>query len=101
VEAGVTTTTDFALDVGDVKEAIVVDGASPQIHYDSHAVGGLVTHEQIEDVPHNGRGLLELAKLEPGVQPPSRTNNNLILVPVLGAPPAVEICHFPMPAGGT
>src|SRR5258708_39280076 len=31
VEAGVTTTTDFNLSVGDVKESVTVDGASPQM----------------------------------------------------------------------
>jgi hypothetical protein len=86
VEAGVTTTTDFAVSVGDVNESVTVDGASPQMHYDSHAVGGVVTHSQIEELPLNGRSFIELAKLEPGVQPPSRTNSNRMLVPVLGAP---------------
>ena len=86
VEAGVTTTVHFDLNVGDVKEAVTVYGAIPQMHYDSHAVGGLVRHEQIENLPLNGRNFLELAKLEPGVLPPSRTNGNRMLVPVLGAP---------------
>src|SRR5262249_31898008 len=57
-----------------------------QMHYDSYAVGGVVTHAQIENLPLNGRSFLELAKLEPGVQPPSRTVSNRTLVPVLGAP---------------
>jgi hypothetical protein len=86
VEAGVTTIADFALGVGDVKESVTVDGAAPLMRYDSHTVGGLVTHEQVQDLPLNGRSFLELAKLEPGVQPPSRTNTNRILVPILGAP---------------
>jgi len=86
VEAGATTTADFALRVGEVTESVTVDAASPQMHYDSHTVGGVVTHSQIEDLPLNGRGFLELAKLEPGVQPPSRTSSNRIFVPVLGAP---------------
>jgi hypothetical protein len=86
VEAGTTTTADFALRLGEVSESVTVDGASPQMHYDSHTVGGVVTHSQIEDLPLNGRSVLELAKLEPGVQPPSRTSGNRIFVPVLGAP---------------
>src|SRR5262252_8715205 len=43
VEAGATTTTDFNLRVGDVKDSVTVDGALPQMHYDSHTVGGLIT----------------------------------------------------------
>src|SRR6266571_4342980 len=36
VEAGTTTTTDFGLRVGEVTESVTVDGATPQMHYDSH-----------------------------------------------------------------
>lgn len=86
VEAGATTTADFTLRLGDVKESITVDGASPQIHYDSHSVGGVITGGEIQNLPLNGRSFLELAKLEPGVQPPSRSSGNRTLVPVLGAP---------------
>jgi hypothetical protein len=84
VEAGATTTTDFNLRVGDVKDSVTVDDASPQMHYDSHTVGGLITQAEIQDMPLNGRSFLELAKLEPGVQPPTRTNNNRTLMAVLG-----------------
>ena len=74
MEAGSTTTADFILRVGDVKESVTVEGASPQMQYDSHTVGGVVTQEQIEGLPLNGRSFLELAKLEPGVQAPSPRN---------------------------
>jgi hypothetical protein len=84
VQAGTTTTADFALRVGEVTDSITVDGASPQMHYDSHTVGGVVTHEQIEGLPLNGRSFLELAKLQPGVQAPTRSNANRTLMPVLG-----------------
>jgi hypothetical protein len=86
VEAGATTTADFVLRVGDVSESVIVDGTTPQIRYDSHTVGGVVTRSQIENLPLNGRSFLELAKLEPGAQPPSRASSNRIFVPVLGAP---------------
>ena len=86
VEAGTTTSADFTLRVGDTKDSVTVDGASPQIHYDSHTVGGVVTQSEIQDLPLNGRSFLELAKLEPGVQPPSRSVDGRTLVPVLGAP---------------
>src|SRR5262245_54041754 len=60
VEAGTTTTADFAMPVGNVSESVSVQAASPQMHYDSHAIGGVVTRNQIENVPLNGRSFLEL-----------------------------------------
>src|SRR6185369_1000771 len=86
VEAGQTTATDFNLTIGDVKESVTVDAATPQMQYESSTLGAVVTHAQIEGLPLNGRSFLELAKLEPGVQAPSRSNNNRTFVPILGGP---------------
>jgi hypothetical protein len=86
VEPGSTTTTDLTLRVGDAKDSITVDGASPQLHYDSHAVGGVVTQSEVQGLPLNGRNFLELAKLEPGVQTTSRSLDGRTFLPVLGAP---------------
>jgi hypothetical protein len=86
VEAGTTTTVDLALELGDVTESVTVNGAAPLMHYESHGVAGVVTERTIEDVPLNGRSFLELAKLEPGAQPPSHGSNNRTFVPVLGQP---------------
>lgn len=86
VEAGLTTTTDFNLRVGDAKDSLTVDAASPQMHYDSPSVDGLITRDEIDSLPLNGRSVLELAKLEPGGQGPTRQANNRTLVPVLDAP---------------
>jgi carboxypeptidase family protein len=63
VEAGVTTTADLTLTVGDLKDSVTVDAVTPQIQYDSHTVGGVVTQAQIQGLPLNGRSFLELAKL--------------------------------------
>jgi len=53
VEAGATTTADFSIRPGDVKQSITVDGASPQIRYDSHSVGGVITASEIQNLPLN------------------------------------------------
>ena len=90
VEAGQTTTADFNLTVGDLRESVNVDAATPQMQYDSNMLGGVVSRAQIEGLPLNGRSFLELAKLEPDVQAPSRSNNNRSFVPVLGRRAAIQ-----------
>src|SRR5439155_6075632 len=55
------------------------------IRYDHHQIGGVVTREQIENLPLNGRNFLELAKLEPGVTNPVRASNNRTFVAPLGS----------------
>jgi len=86
VDAGATTTADLELVSGEMKDSININDASPQMHYDSHTVGGVVTQLQIQDLPLNGRSFLELAKLEPGVQAPTRASSNRMFVPALGQP---------------
>ena len=86
VEAGVTTNADFDLVVGGAKVLITIEVASPQMRYDSHTVGGVVTERQIQGLPFNGRSFLDSAKLEPGVQPPARASSNRLFVPALGQP---------------
>src|SRR5262245_9552950 len=86
VEAGTTTKAALTLHLGDVKDSITVDGVSPQMHYDSHTVGGAVTHSEIQDLPLNRRNFRELANLEPGVQTPTRSPDGRTFLPVLGAP---------------
>jgi hypothetical protein len=86
VESGATTTADFDLRLGDIKQSLSVGDSTPQVQYDSHSVSGTITGSEIENLPLNGRNFLELAKLEPGVQQPSRTSGNRTYIPVLGGP---------------
>jgi len=86
VAAGSTTTVDLSLRVGEVAQQVnAATEASPQLQYDPHQVGGLISRIQIENLPLNGRNFLELAKLEPGVTNPVRASNNRIVVSALGA----------------
>src|SRR5882672_11221079 len=62
VEAGTTTAVDLSFQVGEVTEQVTVEGASPQLHYDSVQIGGVVTRSQTESLPLNGRSFFELAK---------------------------------------
>lgn len=90
VEAGNTTSVNLVMQVGAGTESVTVESASPQIRYESHEIDGMVTRPQIEGLPLNGRNPLELAKLEPGAQQPTRVSNNRTVVPLLGAPVGVN-----------
>jgi len=85
IEAGTTTTLNFQLQVG-VSESVSINTSPSMIRYDQHQVSGLISRSQIENLPLNGRNVLELAKLEPGVQPPARASSNRTFVPALGQP---------------
>ena len=84
VEAGTTTTVDLTLELGEMTESVTVAGTQPLIRHDHHQVGGVVTRDQIERLPLNGRNFLELAKLEPGVTNPARLADGRVFVSSLG-----------------
>src|SRR5213080_3208191 len=89
-DAGSTTDVNLVMQVGASPESVTVKGASPQIHYESHEIDGMIARPQIEGLPLNGRNFLELAKLEPGAQQPTKISNNRTVVPLLGAPVGVN-----------
>lgn len=86
VEAGTTTTADLTMLVGSSTSSISVNGATPQMQYDSFAISGVTTRAAIEATPLNGRNYLELTKLEPGAEQPARGSNNRVFVPLLTSP---------------
>lgn len=86
VEAGVATTLNITTALQSVEEAVIVKAVTPQLRYDRFDVTGIVTQGQVQRLPLNGRNFLELAKLEPGAQQPTRGANNRTFVPLVGAP---------------
>jgi hypothetical protein len=74
VQTGQVTNVDLELQLGAEAEVINVQGEGAQINYDSHDISGVITHENIESLPVNGRSFLQLSMLEPGV---SVTANNV------------------------
>ncbi len=58
---------DFALSLGSMQETITVEGNAPPLPpHDDAAVATALLHEQIDNLPLNGRGLAGLLELAPG-----------------------------------
>ena len=88
VQVGQATTIELAMQVGAATEVVSVQGEAAQIDYDSHTIGGVITRQEIENLPLNGRSFLNLAMLEPGVSVSANSvgqYNRLFDVNILGA----------------
>jgi Carboxypeptidase regulatory-like domain len=68
VLVGNTATVNVSLRIGNEKEVVEVRGSALQVNTEQPTVQGVLTAEQIENLPVNGRNFLDLAQLEPGVQ---------------------------------
>ena len=71
VLVGNTTSVSVKLQIGSGKETVEVQDSPSRVNTEQPTVQGVLTEEQIENLPVNGRNFLDLAQLEPGVQ--SRT----------------------------
>ena len=65
---GVTSSGNFKLEVGQTGQVVEVQGSTLQVDTEQATVQGVLSTEQIENLPINGRNFLDLAQLEPGVQ---------------------------------
>jgi hypothetical protein len=68
VQVGVTTSGNFKLELGAASVVVEVTGQTVQVNTEQPTVQGVLTRDQIENLPVNGRNFLDLAQLEPGVQ---------------------------------
>ncbi|MBS1857593.1 MAG: TonB-dependent receptor [Acidobacteria bacterium] len=90
VQTGAVTTVDIHLEVGEQKETVTVDTVAPQVEVERYTVDQVITRKQIQELPLNGRGFLQLAFLTPGVQISTNfqgTYNRSMDVSVLGSNP--------------
>ncbi len=55
------------LTVGSESQTVEVNAGTLQVNTDQPGVSGVVTREQIEALPINGRNILDIAQLQPGV----------------------------------
>ncbi|HSK42352.1 MAG TPA: carboxypeptidase regulatory-like domain-containing protein, partial [Candidatus Binatia bacterium] len=68
VQVGNTSTGNAKLTIGQSTEVVEVTGSAVTINTEQATVQGVLTTQQIENLPINGRNFLDLAQLEPGVQ---------------------------------
>ncbi len=70
LETGQSLRLDVALELGALTESVTVTSAAPAINLERGAVkGDVIVHEEIQDLPLQGRDFMELAYLVPGVMP--------------------------------
>jgi len=68
VEVGVVSSGNVSLEVGSEKTVVAVESSAIAVNEEQATVQGVLTSQQIEALPINGRNFLDLAQLEPGVQ---------------------------------
>jgi hypothetical protein len=68
VQVGVTAQGNVKLQVGQADQIVEVQGTEITVNTQQATVQGVLTTQQIENLPINGRNFLDLAQLEPGVQ---------------------------------
>ncbi|MGC2237584.1 MAG: TonB-dependent receptor [Pyrinomonadaceae bacterium] len=67
LEVAQNATLDFSLEPGAVTETVTVTSDAPLVETSTSAIGGVIQGRQIVELPLNGRNVLELARLTPGV----------------------------------
>ncbi len=105
---GETARLDFALAVGDVREQVTVTADTPMLRTETASLGSVIEHEQVVQLPLNGRTFMTLAALAPGVAlPPNsqlpringgrpRTNEYLFDGISVLQPEPGQIAYFPV-----
>ena len=66
-------TLDYALEVGSVTESVTVSADTPLIEAQSPTISQVIEGRQVEDTPLNGRNVMNLVALTPGVVPQGAT----------------------------
>ena len=67
---------NYSLQVGSVTESVTVTSGAPLLQSDSSTVSTVIESQQIENTPLNGRNVMNLSALTPGVVPQGATSGN-------------------------
>src|SRR5229473_1249774 len=99
---------DFTLAVGTVSEQVTVTADAPMLRAETASLGTVVEHEQVVQLPLNGRAFITLASVAPGVAlPPNsqlpringgrpRTNEYLFDGISVLQPEPGQVAYFPV-----
>jgi len=68
VQLNTTSTANAKLSLGDSNQVVEVQAESVSVNTEQATVQGILTAQQIQNMPINGRNFMDLAQLEPGVQ---------------------------------
>ena len=68
VQVNTTASANLKLTLGESSQVVEVQASELAVNTEQATVQGVLTSEQIENLPINGRNFLDLAQLEPGVQ---------------------------------
>jgi hypothetical protein len=68
VQVGVTSSANIKLQVGNATIRVTVHDSPVAVNTEQATIQGVLTTEQIENLPINGRNFIDLAQLEPGIQ---------------------------------
>lgn len=58
---------DFAMELGNVNQAVEVEGGAPQLDTENATVGTVIENKRVVELPLNGRNFLQLLALSPNV----------------------------------
>src|SRR5882724_9399085 len=68
VQVSVTSSGNIRLQVGNIAEKVEVQSSEIGVNTEQATLQGVLTRQQIESLPINGRNYIDLAQLEPGIQ---------------------------------
>src|SRR5712692_911188 len=99
VEVAVTSAGNIKLELGQESQVVEVQASSIQVNTEQATVQGVLTGDQIDKLPVDGRNFLDLAALEPGVQiqdgqdfdPTKAGYSSISINGVFGRTPRIEL----------
>src|SRR5262249_52812255 len=81
LDVGESVRVDFELKLGEVETQVTVEAATPLLNTESGTLGQIINNQEVVDLPLNGRGFYELARLTPGAALLPGTGNVLRIRP--------------------